>query len=62
RVPAEPRFTEMLVLREHGSLELGDTVRVGMSSRGAENAVRYRRSGGGAGTIPLEALGPVGRG
>jgi len=60
--PAAPELTAMLVLRAAGGLEQGDTVRVNVGDVSDANQVTYYNGETPTGTVPFDALGPVGEG
>lgn len=57
-----PILTTLLVLRDVGRLEQGDTVRVALERRSDDNQVPYYRGGRRAGTVAYDALGPAAEG
>ncbi len=57
-----PELTTLLVLRDSGRLERGDTVRVDLGSLSEYNRVPYYQGGRRRGTVAYDALGPAGEG
>jgi hypothetical protein len=59
RPAAAPAATEMVVLRQAGRVQLGDTVSVDLTDISDDGRVAYYDDGARSGTLPLDALGPA---